>query len=106
MGRRNQRSERRSSDFDSWDSERTLAAAEEEQAAAEWHEASETGCLCGSSELLLEAYLRVLDGRPEPQPVELGRLTCPHCGREYDAIEGEGGRVLRGEFLGYVELDD
>ena len=95
-----------------WESERTLADVEQQEkeeleAQGEPSAGTEgsTLCACGSSEFLLEAYLRVADGRPSPEPVEVENLTCPHCGREYEPVRCENGRVLRGEFLGYVELD-
>ena len=89
-----------------WEGERTLAAAEEDRGAKDaLVEPTDTRCLCGSEELLLEAFLQVVDGRPVPQPVEVETLTCPQCGREFEAVLTEDGRVLRGEFQGYVELD-
>ncbi len=63
-------------------------------------------CICGSEELLLEAYLAVIGGRPQPEPVELESLTCPQCGREYEAIWLQDGRVARGEYRGQTELDE
>ena len=95
--------------------ERTLAAAEEDGGAAPEERQREEGastasaderCTCGSSELLLEAYLQVVDGRPRAELVEVESLTCPQCGKEYEAVQMEDGRVLRGEFLGYVDLED
>lgn len=88
--------------------ERTLAAAEEEAAVAEGPQSSAavTRCACGSDEFVLEAYLHVVGGVPRPEPVEVESLTCPQCGREYEGIVGEGGRILRGDFLGYVSDDD
>ena len=88
-----------------WEVERTLAAAEEDEREAPNAEGI-TSCTCGSNELLLEAYLQVVDGRALPVPVELETLTCPQCGREYEAIQAEDGRILRGGLLGTVELDD
>ncbi|HCF58741.1 MAG TPA: hypothetical protein DFS52_12210 [Myxococcales bacterium] len=87
-----------------WESERTLAPAESE-AEAGFEEAGDTRCICGADEFLLEAYLQVVAGKPVPQPVEVETLTCPQCGREFEAIATEDGRVLRGDFLGQVELD-
>jgi hypothetical protein len=87
-----------------WDSERTLAAAEEEQAGA-FDDAADTRCVCGGDEFLLEAYLHVVAGRARPEPVEVDRLTCPQCNREFEAITTEDGRFLRGEFLGYADAD-
>ncbi len=97
--------------------ERTLAAAEEDGAAgleeqaegappATAAAAGDERCTCGSSELLLEAYLRVVDGRPHSELVEVETLTCPQCGKEYEAVQMEDGRVLRGELLGHVDLDE
>ncbi len=63
-------------------------------------------CACGSEEFLLEAYLAVIGGRPQPEPVELESLTCPSCGREYEAIWLEGGRVARGEYRGQTDIDE
>ncbi len=94
----------------SWESERTLAAAEAEAAEAAratgpQTSAAVTACACGSGEFVLEAYLHIVDGVPSPTPVEVEALTCPACNREYEAILGEGGRILRGDFLGFVEED-
>ena len=47
-----------------------------------------------------------MDGRPRPEFVEVQTLSCPQCGKEYEAVQMEDGRVLRGEFLGTVDLDD
>jgi hypothetical protein len=88
--------------------ERTMAAAEEDaraEAAGAGDGQAATRCACGSLEFVLEAYLHVVDGQPAPEPVELEALTCPQCSREYEAIQGEGGRILRGELLGYLEED-
>ncbi len=92
-----------------WESERTLAAAEADVAPES--EALDTGsgeaaCICGNRELLLEAYLRVIDGRVDPEPLEVETLTCPECGREFEAIQIEGGRIARGELVGQTDLDD
>jgi len=94
--------------------ERTLAAAEEDEAftpeepgaGAQGAAATDERCTCGSSEFLLEAYLQVVDGRPRSELVEVETLTCPQCGKEYEAVQMEDGRVLRGEFLGHVDLDE
>jgi len=89
------------------DFERTLAAAEADAASDTatglQSSAALTRCACGSEEFILEAYLHVIDGRPKPEPVEVEALTCPKCGREYEGILGEGGRILRGDFLGFLE---
>ncbi len=104
MGRRN-RQPGQHSDTTDWASERTLADAEQEQ-APEFAEAAEDRCVCGSTDFLLEAYLHVAKGAVDPTPVEVGRLSCPDCGREFEAVQAEGGRVLRGEFLGYIESEE
>ena len=84
-------------------SERERTLAEVEQDARE----GESGrCACGSSRFVLEAYLEVENGRVAPEPVEVEALTCPECGREYEPVLLGGGRVQRGEFLGYFEDDE
>ena len=80
-----------------WD-ERTLADAEQSS-----REGAGERCACGSSRFVLEAYLEVDGGRVVPEPVEVEALTCPECGREYEPVLLDGGRVQRGEFLGYFE---
>jgi hypothetical protein len=99
-----------------WSTERTLAASEEEEEQQRrlglGEEAggpaadADVRCACGSDEFLLEAYLHVVGGRPRPDFVEVETLTCPACSREYEAIVGEGGRILRGDFVGYAEEDE
>lgn len=110
MGRRKppRRDQPPSSGFAPWEGERTLAEAEAEQAEEATGEAGggDTTCPCGSTEFLLEAYLHVVDGRPKPEPVDVEGLTCPKCGREFEAVQLEGGRIVRGEFRGYAELGD
>ena len=120
MGRRNDRGRSHGGPPANFEIERTLAAAEEDLAselpevdlagAGEGEGPASTSadarCTCGSNEFLLEAYLRVVDGRPSTELVEVESLTCPQCGKEYEAVQMEDGRVLRGEFLGNVELDD
>jgi hypothetical protein len=93
---------------DDFSSERTLAAAEDEAVAELPEGAGEAPvrCICGSEEFLLQAYLHVVAGVPRPEPVELELLTCPECEREYEAIQGEGGRILRGDFVGFAESED
>lgn len=86
----------------SWESERTLAAAEEEERAPPL---GDTRCACGSGQFLLEAFMSVKDGVIAALPVEVESLTCPQCGREYEAVPGEGGRILRGDYLGQVDAD-
>jgi hypothetical protein len=91
-----------------WSAERTLAASEADRAPNESGGDTEADvrCACGSDEFLLEAYAHVVAGRPRPDFVEVETLTCPACGREYEAIQGEDGRILKGDFLGYAEEDD
>jgi hypothetical protein len=69
-------------------------------------EGSSTKCACGSEEFLLQAYVHVVDGRARPGFVDVETLTCPQCGREFTAVEGEGDRILRGDFVGYADLGD
>lgn len=90
-----------------WTTERTLAASEEE-AATEVGAAADADvrCSCGSDEFLLEAYLHVVAGKPRPEFVEVETLTCPACGREYEAVQAEGGRILKGDFVGYADEDE
>jgi hypothetical protein len=107
MGRRGNRDRDSQQPATNWESERTLASAEEEAAERESFDASaDTACPCGNREVLLEAYLRVVDGKLDPEPLEVETLTCPECGREFEAVQAEGGRVLRGDFLGHAEMDD
>ncbi len=90
-----------------WETERSLAAAEAEAGERELPgAASDLSCLCGGREFLLEAFLHVVDGVPKPEPVEVERLTCPDCSREFEAVQGEGGRILRGDFLGFADEED
>lgn len=95
---------------DDFEVERTLAAAEEDGVARADDAGGLVGadlrCTCGSNEFLLEAYLHVVDGRPAEKILEVETLSCPQCGREYEAVQTEDGRVLRGEFVGNIELDD
>ncbi len=83
------------------DGERTLAEVEQDA-----REGQGSRCACGSTRFVLEAYLEVEDGRVTPDPVEVEALTCPECGREYEAILLGEGRVSRGGFLGYFEEDE
>lgn len=78
-----------------WEGERSLAAAEADDGAAR--------CACGSDSFVLEAYHEVRGGKVAAEPVEVEALTCPQCGREYEAILLGEGRVQRGEFLGFFE---
>jgi hypothetical protein len=107
MGRKGHRN-RDETPSTNWESERTLAAAEEEQAFEQGSDenVADTACLCGGREFLLEAFMQVIDGEMQKEPVELSRLTCPECAREYEAIAGESGRILRGDFLGFADLDE
>lgn len=88
--------------------ERTLADAEADEAAlSEAVEGeADTRCICGHGEFVLEAFMHVIGGRLEPVPVEVEGLTCPECGREYEAVPAGDGRVLRGDFRGWADLDD
>jgi DNA-directed RNA polymerase subunit RPC12/RpoP len=94
------------SDTTDWESERTLAEAEEGDAIESDDDLSGRSCPCGSREFVLEAFLHVVEGRIRHEPIDVEALTCPHCGREFEAIESEGGEILRGEFRGQVELED
>ncbi|HXN84089.1 MAG TPA: hypothetical protein VN883_16535 [Myxococcales bacterium] len=114
MARRNRDRRGTSQQPEDWESERTLAAAEQDQAelAATQPAATDDApggaavvtCACGGHEFLLQAYLHVVDGQPQGEMVEVEGLTCPQCGREYEAIPVAGGRVLRGDFIGYADL--
>lgn len=81
-----------------WEGERTLAAAEADDEAE-----GAASCACGSDSFVLEAYHEVRGGKLAPEPVEVEALTCPHCGREYEAVLLGEGRVQRGAFLGFFE---
>ncbi len=83
------------------DGDRTLAEAEQDA-----REGQSERCACGSTRFVLEAYLEVDGGRLLAEPVEVEALTCPECGREYEAILLGGGKVQRGEFVGYFEEDE
>ena len=84
-----------------WDRDRTMAEAEQDA-----REGQGERCACGSGRFVLEAYLEVDGGRLVPEPVEVEALTCPECGREYEPVLLGGGRIQRGEFLGYFEQDE
>jgi hypothetical protein len=79
------------------DGERTMAEAEADVGG--------TKCACGSSSFVLEAYLEVANGRIGVEPVEVEALTCPECGREYEPVLLGGGKIARGDFLGFFEQD-
>jgi len=85
------------------ESERTMAEAEQD---ALQKPGDESRCICGSQRFVLEAYLEVEGGMPNPEPIEVEALTCPECGREYEPILTGNGRVLRGEFRGYFDDDE
>jgi hypothetical protein len=120
MARRNRDRRSEEAPQTDWDTERTLAAAEEDAAAlpasldGNMPAADENApggaavvtCACGGNEFLLQAYLHVVDGQPQNEMVEVEGLTCPQCGREYEAIPVAGGRILRGDFVGYADLDE
>jgi len=93
--------------------ERTMADAEaEERFAADDGEVDPSAngddrrCPCGHREFLLQAFMAVIDGRLQPVPIDVESLTCPACGREFEAVSLEDGQVVRGEYLGRTELDD
>lgn len=103
MGRKGRRDDAPAS----WESERTMAAAEED--AREQGSGTQTGavrCACGSASMLLQAFVQIVDGRPQPGFVEAETLTCPECSREYEPIQTDDGRVLRGDFLGYFDAGE
>ncbi len=84
-----------------------MAAAEED--AREQGSPTQTGavrCACGSDSMLLQAFVQIVDGRPQPGFVEAETLTCPECSREYEPIQTDDGRVLRGDFLGYFDAGE
>lgn len=101
MGRRNDRGSPRSTPS-GFEGERTLAGAEEDRETTSGTD--DARCPCGCAQFLLEGFFAVEEGRLSADPVELGSLTCPECGREFEAVQAEDGRVLRGELLGYVEV--
>ena len=94
----------------SWEGERTMAAAEEDQREQQAGSAASTEapsrCACGSDSMLLQAFVQVVDGRPQPGFVETETLTCPECNREYEPIQTDDGRILRGDFLGMFDESD
>ena len=109
MGRKRQdRSPPATSDFEF---ERTLADAEADEVAARERadgpsDDADATCICGHGEFVLEAFMHVVGGRLRPDPVEVESLTCPECGREYEAVPAGDGRVLRGDFRGWADVDD
>ncbi len=113
MGRRGRQHPERGSQgtgpFDFSGFERTLADVEAEGREKKEDggtSADPTACPCGSRTFALQAFLEVTDGRVATRPVETDSLTCPECGREYEPVELEDGRVVRGAYLGRVDLDD
>lgn len=84
-----------------WEGERTLADAE-----ADTREGgvAPVRCMCGSETLVLQAFSEVVAGTLATKPIELESLTCPECGREYEPVELEDGRIGRGDYLGQVDL--
>ena len=116
MARRNRERRSEAPQPTDWDSERTLAAAEQDTVELEATQpaasdeapggAAVVTCACGGNEFLLQAYLHIVDGKPRDEMVEVEGLTCPQCGREYEAIPVAGGRILRGDFVGYAEIDN
>lgn len=93
-----------------WETERSLADAEADQDFVDEPVPAAVpgsgGCVCGHDELLLQAYFAVKNGVLAPTPLEVEGLTCPECGREFEAVQLEDGRVVRGEFVGFAELDE
>jgi len=91
-----------------WESERTLEAAELDASEPSDGGLSEgeTACSCGHRELLLQGYFAVRDGVLAREPLEVEGLTCPECGREFEAVVLGDGTVCRGEFVGFAELDE
>lgn len=107
MGRRS-RDRTPTSHGNDFEFERTLADAEADAARSpvEGSSDDEAACFCGHREFLLEAFMHVVHGRLRPDPVEVESLTCPECGREYEAVPTGDGRVLRGDFRGFADVDD
>ena len=103
MARRHSRRSQGFAPRDDSEFERTLADAEAEES---FDAANDFACPCGSTEFLLEAFLHVVNGTPKPVPIEVEGLTCPRCGREFEAVQLEGGRVARGDFRGWTDVDD
>lgn len=83
-----------------------MADAEQDAQEEATHPPSVSRCSCGSQRFVLEAYLEIDSGVVNREPVEMEALTCPECGREYEPILAEDGRILRGEFRGYFEEAD
>ena len=88
-----------------FEGERTMADAEQDALEERGGPGADTRCICGSERFVLEAYLEVECGMPNPEPIEGEALTCPECGREYEPVV-VGERVLRGEFRGYFDEED
>jgi len=88
------------------DSERQGRGHDRRPEGASCPQDDDSRCICGSQRFVLEAYLEVEGGMPNPEPIEVEALTCPECGREYEPILTGNGRVLRGEFRGYFDDDE
>ena len=83
-----------------WEGERTMADAEADDRSA----GAATRCMCGAATLVLQAFFEVTEGKLSNRPIEMETLTCPECGREYEPVELEDGRIARGDYLGQVDL--
>lgn len=83
-----------------------MAEAEQDAREQQAGKGSDLRCACGSQRFVLEAYLEVDGGTLNGEPIEMEVLTCPECGREYEPVVAEDGRILRGEFRGYFEDDE
>ena len=81
--------------------ERTLADVEADSSSG-----GTTTCTCGAETLVLQAFFEVTNGKLAERAVEMETLTCPECGREYEPVELADGRIVRGEYLGQVDLSD
>jgi hypothetical protein len=91
-----------------WESERTLEAAEVDAREARDGTSAEgeTACTCGNRDLLLQGYFAVREGVLAREPLEVEGLTCPECGRAFEAVVLADGRISRGEFVGWAEVED
>ncbi len=113
MGRRGRqhggKESRGAESFDFSGFERTLADVEAEKQDERGESAPSSDpavCPCGSRTFALQAFLEVTDGRVGTRPVETDSLTCPECGREYEPVQLDDGRIVRGAYLGRVDLND